>query len=232
MARKLFAEWLGTAFLLMAIVGSGIMGARLAGGNAGLALLANTLATGAALTVLIAILAPVSGAHFNPAVTLFFALRGEISPSAGFSYALAQMSGAVAGVFTAHAMFAMPLLEISGTLRDGPAQWLSEFVATFGLLATIAGALRFGTPAVAALVGLFIASAYWFTASTSFANPAVTLARALTDSFAGIAPSSVPPFVAAQLLAVLAAHALFGWLFAPPGPVRKFMLPAQSQDFD
>ena len=217
MARRLFAEGLGTAFLLMAVVGSGIMGARLSGGNVALALLANTLATGAALTVLIAIFAPISGAHFNPAVTLFFALRGEIAPSAALLYALAQVSGAVLGVFVAHAMFAMPIFEVSGKLRDGPAQWLSEFVATFGLLATIAGARRFGTLAVSAFVGLYIAAAYWYTASTSFANPAVTIARMLTDSFAGIAPASAPAFIVAQLAAVFVAFLLFGWLFDGQG---------------
>lgn len=213
MARRLAAEGLGSAFLLAAVVGSGIMGERLAGGNAAIALLANTVATGAALTVLITVFAPVSGAHFNPAVTLFFALRREIAPRDGALYVLAQLAGAVAGVFAAHAMFAMPILEVSHRLRDGPSQWWAEFVATFGLLLAIAGGLRHAPARVAALVGLYIASAYWFTASTAFANPAVTLARALSDSFAGIAPHSVGGFVAAQLAAVLAVHPFARWLF-------------------
>jgi glycerol uptake facilitator-like aquaporin len=184
-ARRLTAEALGTAFLLAAVVGSGIMGERLAGGNAAIALLANTVATGAALVVLISIFGPVSGAHFNPAVSLFFALRGELEPVLGALYVAAQIGGAIAGVFAAHAMFAMPILEISEKLRDGPAQWWAEFVATFGLMLTIAGAVRYTPAAAAYLVGLYITAAYWFTASTSFANPAVTVARALTQSFAG-----------------------------------------------
>ena len=217
LAKRLAAEALGTSFLLMAVVGSGIMAARLSGGNAALALLANTLATGATLAVLIAIFGPLCGAHFNPAVTLHFVLRGEIDRRSALAYALCQSLGALAGVAVAHAMFAAPLLEISAAPRDGPPQWLSEFVATFGLLATIAGAARHRPSAVPALVGLYIAAAYWFTASTSFANPAATMARAFTNSVSGIAPASVPGFVAAQLLAVLAAQPVLGWLFAPDG---------------
>ena len=213
-ARRLTAEALGTAFLLAAVVGSGIMGERLAGGNAAIALLANTVATGAALVVLISIFGPVSGAHFNPAVSLFFALRGELEPVLGALYVAAQIGGAIAGVFAAHAMFAMPILEISEKLRDGPAQWWAEFVATFGLMLTIAGAVRYTPAAAAYLVGLYITAAYWFTASTSFANPAVTVARALTNSFAGIAPHSVAGFVAAQLLAAAASWIAAQWLFA------------------
>ena len=213
-ARRLAAEALGSAFLLAAVVGSGIMGERLAGGNMAIALLANTVATGAALAVLISIFAPVSGAHFNPAVTLFFALRGEIGAGMALLYVMAQVAGAFAGVFAAHAMFAVPVLEISLKLRDGPAQWWSEFVATFGLMATIAGAARLAPGAAAYLVGLYIAAAYWFTASTSFANPAVTLARAATNSFSGIAPHSIPGFVAAQLAAAVVGYALAAWLFA------------------
>jgi glycerol uptake facilitator-like aquaporin len=213
-ARRLAAEALGSAFLLIAVVGSGIMGERLSGGNAALALLANALATGAALAVLISILGPISGAHFNPAVTLFFALRREIAPSLAGLYAAVQAGGAIAGVWAAHAMFAMPILELSHKLRDGPAQWWSEGVATFGLLATIAGAVRYTPQAAAYLVALYITGAYWFTASTSFANPAVTVARALTDSFAGIAPSSVAPFIAAQLASAVVAYLVLGWLFA------------------
>ena len=216
LSRRLAAEALGTAFLLMAVVGSGIMGERLAGGNVALALLANTLATGAALIVLIAIFAPVSGAHFNPCVTLYFALRREIGVADAVLYCGVQIVCAIAGVWLAHVMFAAPVLEISHKLRDGPAQWFSEFVATFGLLLTIAGAVRFRHAWTPALVGLYIAAAYWFTASTSFANPAVTLARALTGSFAGIAPGSVPGFIAAQLAATLAAFVFLQWFLAPP----------------
>ncbi|HEY5046566.1 MAG TPA: MIP/aquaporin family protein [Rhizomicrobium sp.] len=212
-ARRIAAEGLGTAFLLMAVVGSGIMAERLAGGNVALALLGNTLATGAALVVLISIFGPISGAHFNPAVTLYFAIRREIRPATGLSYVLIQVAGAVAGVYLAHAMFAMKLAEVSTKLRDGPAQWLAEFIATFGLLATIAGSIRFSPALTPALVGLYIASAYWFTASTSFANPAVTIARMLTDSFSGIAPASAPAFVAAQLAATIVAYPVLGWLF-------------------
>jgi glycerol uptake facilitator-like aquaporin len=215
-ARRLAAEALGTAFLLAAVVGSGIMGERLSGGNVALALLANTLATGAALVVLIAIFGPISGAHFNPAVTLYFALRREIGAGMGVAYGAIQIAGAVLGVFVAHAMFGTAILEVSQKLRDGPAQALSEFVATFGLIATIAGAIRFRPSLTPLLVGLYITAAYWFTASTSFANPAVTLARALTNSFAGIAPHSVPAFIAAQLVAACIGFLAFGWLFAAP----------------
>jgi glycerol uptake facilitator-like aquaporin len=217
LSRRLAAEALGTLFLLMAVVGSGIMGERLAGGNMALALLANTLATGAALTVLIAIFAPVSGAHFNPCVTLYFALGGKIGFFPAALYAGAQIVSAIAGVWLAHVMFSAPIFEFSHKLRDGPAQWVSEFVATFGLLLTIAAAARFRPAAIPALVGLYIAAGYWFTASTSFANPAVTLARALTDSFAGIAPGSVPGFIGAQLAATLAGFVFLRW-FLPPHP--------------
>jgi glycerol uptake facilitator-like aquaporin len=212
-ARRLTAEALGTAFLLAAVVGSGIMGERLAGGNIAVALLANTIATGAALVVLISIFGPISGAHFNPAVTLFFALRREMEPGLGILYVAAQIAGAIAGVFAAHAMFAMPILEASEKLRDGPAQWWAEFVATFGLMLTIAGAVRYTPAAAAYLVGLYITAAYWFTASTSFANPAVTIARSLTNSFAGIAPHSVPGFIAAQFVAAFAGWIVAQWLF-------------------
>lgn len=212
-ARRLVAEGLGTALLLAVVIGSGIMGERLAGGNAAIALLGNTLATGAGLTALITIFGPLSGAHFNPAVTLAFLLRRELTVGLSMAYVAAQVAGGVAGVFAAHAMFAEPILQISTKLRDGPAQAFSEFVATFGLLATIFGALRFRPDFTPVAVGLYITAAYWFTASTSFANPAVTLARALSDSFAGIAPSSAPAFVAAQLAAVPAAVGVFGWLF-------------------
>jgi glycerol uptake facilitator-like aquaporin len=211
--RRLTAEALGTAALLIAVVGSGIMAERLADGNMAIALLANALVTGAALVVLITILGPISGAHFNPSVTLYFALRGEIAWRLAALYALTQFAAAIAGVWLAHAMFALPLLQVSTHLRDGPPQGLAEFIATFGLLAAIVGGIRFAPPAVPVLVGLYITGAYWFTASTSFANPAVTVARSLTDSFAGIAPTSVAGFIAAQLLATVAAWRLLPWLF-------------------
>jgi glycerol uptake facilitator-like aquaporin len=215
-SRVLSAEALGTAFLLTAVVGSGIMGERLAGGNVAIALLANTLATGAALAVLISVFGPISGAHFNPAVTLFFGLRREINPGLAALYVVAQIGGAIVGVWAAHAMFAMPVIETAQKLRDGPAQWFSEFIATFGLIVTIAGAVRYSPQAAAYLVALYIVAAYWFTASTSFANPAVTIARAMTDSFAGIAPHSVPGFVAAQIAGALAGYALTALLFERP----------------
>jgi glycerol uptake facilitator-like aquaporin len=216
--RRLAGEFLGTALLLAVVIGSSIMGERLAAGNTAVALLGNTLATGAALAVLITIFAPLSGAHFNPAVTLAFAWRREIGwPLAG-AYMLMQMSGAIAGVWAAHLMFAEPVLQISAKLRSGPAQGFSEFVATCGLLGTIFGCLRFRPDFVPAAVGLYITSAYWFTASTSFANPAVTIARALSDSFAGIAPASVPLFILGQLAAVAVAVPFFGWLFKQDVP--------------
>lgn len=214
MIRPLAAEFLGTALLLATVVGSGIMGEALAGGNVALALLANSLATGAVLAVLITVFAPLSGAHFNPAVTFYFALRGEIVWARALAYVTVQLVAAVAGVWLAHAMFALPLLQVSTHLRDGPAQWLAELTATFGLILTIAGGIRFAPAAIPVLVGLYITGAYWFTASTSFANPAVTVARALTRTFAGIAPHSAPGFVAAQLLAALISALILPWLFA------------------
>jgi glycerol uptake facilitator-like aquaporin len=215
LSRRLVAEALGTALLLAIVVGSGIMGERLAGGNAALALLANALATGAGLVVLIAVFGPVSGAHFNPAVSLVFALRRELPARIALAYAGVQIAAAVLGVFAAHAMFGEPILQVSTKLRAGPAQAFSEFVATFGLIATILGTLRFRPEATPAAVGLFITAAYWFTASTAFANPAVTLARTLSDTFAGIAPVSAPAFLAAQLAGALAALATFRWLLEP-----------------
>lgn len=215
--RRLAAEALGTGLLLVAVVGSGIMAERLSTGNMGIALLANAIATGAALVVLITVLGPLSGAHFNPAVSLFFALRGAMPGREALLYGGVQVAAAVLGVWLAHAMFAMPLLQISTHLRDGLAQVLAEFIATFGLLLTIAGALRFVPASAPMLVGLYITGAYWFTASTSFANPAVTVARMLTDSFSGIAPSSAPGFIAAQLLAVFCAWPLLGWLLGSKG---------------
>jgi glycerol uptake facilitator-like aquaporin len=214
LSRQLVAESLGTAFLLMAVVGSGIMGERLAGGNIAVALLANTMATGAALVVLISIFAPVSGAHFNPAVTLYFVMCGEMRVPEATLYIAAQMLSAVIGVWIAHAMFGMPIFEISTKFRNGPAQWLSEFIATFGLIGTIACSVRFRPAAMPMLVGLYIMAAYWFTASTSFANPAVTLARAMSNSFAGIAPQSVPGFLAAQLAAAVVEMPFWRWLLS------------------
>ena len=216
-ARRLAAEALGTGLLLAVVVGSGIMGERLAGGNDAIALLGNTLATGAGLVVLITIFGPLSGAHFNPAVTLAFAVRREMPWRLALAYVAAQVAGGVAGVFAAHAMFAEPILQISTKLRDGPAQAFSEFVATFGLIGTILGALRFRPDFTPAAVGLYITAAYWFTASTSFANPAVTIARALSDSFTGIAPASAPAFIAAQVVGALAGVGAFGWLLRRPG---------------
>lgn len=210
--RRLVAEGLGTALLLAVVVGSGIMGERLADGNDAVALLANTLATGAALVVLIVMFGPISGAHFNPAVTLAFALRRELPWPVALAYLPTQFAGAVAGVFAAHVMFAEPILQVSTRLRDGPAQAFSEAVATFGLVAAILGALRFRPGFTPAAVGLYITAAYWFTASTSFANPAVTVARSFSDTFAGIAPTSAPAFIAAQLAGAATAVALFGWL--------------------
>jgi glycerol uptake facilitator-like aquaporin len=219
LGRRLTAEALGTGLLLAVVIGSGIMGERLAGGNVALALLGNTLATGAGLVVLITIFGPVSGAHLNPAVTLVFALRREIARREAGGYVLAQLGGAVLGVLAAHAMFAEPILQVSTKLRDGPALAFSEFVATFGLVGAVLGAVRFRPDATPSIVGLYITSAYWFTASTSFANPAVTVARCLSDTFAGIAPASAPSFILAQLLGAAVAAATFRWLLVP-GAVR------------
>jgi glycerol uptake facilitator-like aquaporin len=215
-ARRLTAEGLGSALLLAIVVGSGIMGERLAGGNDAIALLGNTLATGAGLVVLIAMFGPISGAHFNPAVTLVMALRRELTAGLAAAYVAVQAAGAVIGVFAAHAMFAEPIWQISTKVREGPAQAFSEAVATFGLVLTILLTRRARPDFVAIAVGLYITAAYWFTASTSFANPAVTLARSLTDSFAGIAPAGVPAFVGAQLAGAIVAMALAGWLARDP----------------
>ncbi len=204
MKAKVIAELLGTALLLAVVVGSGIMGERLSGGNDAIALLANSLATGAGLYVLIVTLGPVSGAQFNPAVTILLGLQGRQAWGVTGRYVVAQLCGAVSGVLAAHAMFAERLLQVSSHVRAGPAQWLSEFVATAGLLGTILLCLRHRPEALPSGVGLYILAAYWFTASTSFANPAVTLARMLTDTFAGIAPSGVPGFIGAQFAAVAA----------------------------
>ena len=216
LARRVFSEALGTAFLLAAVVGSGIMAQRLAGGNVALALLCNTLATGAMLAVLILIFASTSGAHFNPAVSLAFALRGEIAWTMAGVYVAAQLIGAIVGVWVAHLMFDLPLWQVATTVRTGPGQWLAEFIAAFGLLLTILGCVSAASGAVAYAVGLYITAAYWFTASTSFANPAVTIARSLSDTFAGIAPAGVLAFIAAQMLGSVAAVVLARWLWPQP----------------
>ena len=211
-ARKLAAEALGTAFLLATVVGSGIMAETLAGGNVALALLGNTVATGAILVVLILIFGPVSGAHFNPAVTLSFLIRREIGPRDAAIYVLVQIAAGLAGVMIAHLMFGEPAFAASVKSRTGIPQWTGEFVATFGLVATILGTVRFRPEATAYAVGLFITAGYWFTSSTSFANPAVTIARSLTDSFSGIMPAHAPGFILAQLAGAVAATLTFGWL--------------------
>jgi glycerol uptake facilitator-like aquaporin len=215
----LLAEALGTGLLLATVIGSGVMGLNLAGGNAALPLLANTLATGAILVVLILIFGPVSGAHFNPAVTLAFAMRGELPWRDLLAYVAVQLAGAIAGVWLAHAMFELPMWQLSTTVRSGSGQWLAEMVASFGLLLTILGCVSVAPSAVAYAVGLFITAAYWFTASTSFANPAVTIARSLSDTFAGIAPQNVPAFIAAQLAGAVAALAVARWLW--PGDAES-----------
>ena len=214
--QRAFCEWLGTAFLLAAVVGSGIMAQRLAGGNGALALLCNTLPTGAILAVLILMFGPLSGAHFNPAVTLAFALRAGLPWSTAAVYIVAQLLGGIAGVWMAHLMFELPVWQFSITVRTGPGQWLAEAVATFGLLLTIFGCVWRRPDSVAYAVGLYITAAYWFTASTSFANPAVTVARSLSDTFAGIAPAGVPAFIVAQLAGTLAAVVLSHWLWREP----------------
>ena len=206
------AEGVGTAFLLAIVVGSGIMGEHLAGGNAAVALLANAIATGAGLYVLILVLAPISGAHFNPVVSLVSAWQGKLTLRACAAYVLAQVLGAFVGVVAAHAMFGLPLLQVSTHLRSTPGEGLGEVIATFGLLLTIALASRYRSESAAAAVACFITSAYWFTSSTSFANPAVTLARAATNTFAGIAPSSVPGYLAGQALGAVGAALCARWL--------------------
>jgi glycerol uptake facilitator-like aquaporin len=213
LAQRAFCEWLGTAFLLAAVVGSGIMAQRLAGGNGALALLCNTLPTGAILVVLILVFGPLSGAHFNPAVSAAFAWRGALPWREGAVYSLAQVAGGIVGVWAAHLMFELPIWQISTTLRTGPGQWLAEAVATFGLLVTIFGCGARAPGSAPYAVGLYITSAYWFTASTSFANPAVTIARSLSDTFAGIAPAGAPAFIAAQVVGMLAAVAVGAWLW-------------------
>ena len=214
--RKLVAEFGGTMTLLATVIGSGIMAERLADENMAIALLGNTIPTGAILFVLITIFGPVSGAHFNPAVTLAFAVRREIGHRLAILFVMAQVMGGLCGAMLAHVMFEMPVLQLSQNIRTGLAQWASEFVATFGLLTVIFGGLRWRPDAIPTLVGLYITAAYWFTSSTSFANPAVTIARSFTDSFSGILPSHAPGFILAQLAAALVAPLCLGWLFADP----------------
>jgi glycerol uptake facilitator-like aquaporin len=213
LSQRLFSEWLGTAFLLAAVVGSGIMAAKLAAGNGAVALLCNTLATGAILVVLIAVFGPLSGAHFNPAVSLAFALRAALSWQDATLYIAAQVVGGIVGVWAAHLMFELPLWQFSATSRTGSGQWLAEAVASFGLVLTIFGCVARAPSSVPFAVGLYITSAYWFTASTSFANPAVTIARSLSDTFAGIAPAGVLTFIVAQMAGMLVAVAVAVWLW-------------------
>ncbi len=212
MLRRLFAEWMGTLFLLAVVVGSGIMADNLSGGNVAIALLGNTIPTGAILVVLILVFGPISGAHFNPAVTLAFTIRKQIELSASVLYVVAQIVGGITGVLIAHLMFDNPLIDPSTTARTGLGQWTGEFVATFGLVMTILGCLKARPDAVPYAVGLFITAGYWFTSSTSFANPAVTISRALTNTFSGIDPGHVVAFILVQLLAAVVASVSFGWL--------------------
>lgn len=212
LARQVGAEFVGTAFLLATVVGSGIMAEALAGGNVAIALLGNTIPTGAILVVLITMLGPISGAHFNPAVTMVFALRGDVTAGKAGIYVLAQIGGGLVGVWAAHLMFDVDLLQFSQKARTGSAQWFAEAVATFGLVFTILATLKANEKAVAMSVGLYITAAYWFTASTSFANPAVTIARGFSDSFAGIRPQDVIPFIIVQLAGAFLAYLFCKWL--------------------
>jgi glycerol uptake facilitator-like aquaporin len=212
LSRMLFAEFLGTAFLLATVVGSGIMAEQLAGGSVAIALLGNTLPTGAILVVLITMLGPISGAHFNPAVSMVFALKGDIGRVRCAQYVLVQILGGIVGVWAAHLMFDDSLIQLSTKVRSGPSQWFAQGIATFGLVFTILATLRARPDAVAMAVGLYITAAYWFTASTSFANPAVTIARSLSDTFAGIRPVDAPGFVMSQIIAAFVAWLICRWL--------------------
>ncbi|MER8883542.1 MIP/aquaporin family protein [Mesorhizobium sp. M0816] len=218
--RRLVAEALGTALLVATVVGSGIMADRLSN-DVAVSLLGNTLPTGAILVALITIFGPISGAHFNPAVTLVFALRREIETNAALAYVAAQIAGGIAGTLLAHAMFELPILQVSATVRTGSGQWIAELVAAFGLVFTILAGLRSRPDSIPWLVGLYITAAYWFTASTSFANPAVAIARAFSNTFAGIRPADLPGFIGAELLGALLAMALAGWLLAQPKPAGQ-----------
>jgi glycerol uptake facilitator-like aquaporin len=232
LSRRLAAEALGTALLVATVVGSGIMADRLTA-DAAVALLGNTLATGAILVVLITVLGPVSGAYLNPAVTLVFALRGAIPARSAWSYVTAQIAGGIAGTLAAHLMFELPLFTWSATARTGLGQWWAELVATFGLVGIILGGLRFRAEAVPWLVGLYITAAYWFTASTSFANPAVAIARSLTDTFSGIRPVDLPGFFAAELIGAVLALVLFTWLLQPaPAPTDRARFAAGIAEMD
>src|SRR5262245_10041386 len=224
LSRRLVAEALGTFFLVMAVVGSGIMAQKLAGGNEAIALLCNTLPTGAVLFVIITIFISVSGAHFNPAVSLVMWLRGDLDRATTRAYIAVQIVGGCLGAVVAHLMFGLEPLQFGSTARTGFGQWLGEFIATFGLIGTILGCVPFRPEALAPAVGLYITSAYWFTSSTSFANPPVTIARALSDTFAGIAPRDVTGFLVAQLLGALTAVYLFRWLFETIGKPSRVKL--------
>jgi glycerol uptake facilitator-like aquaporin len=229
--KKLVSEAVGTAFLLAAVVGSGIMGEKLSGGNVSLTLLENTIATGAALVALILTFGPISGAHFNPAVTLADATQKGVPWKLVPGYIFAQCIGAVIGVYSAHLMFAQPLVQISRHTRTGPAQLFSEFIATFGLLAVIWGCSRARLAAVPFAIGAYITAAYWFTASTSFANPAVTIARSLTNTFTGIRPADAPGFIVMQILGALAATALFRWLTPTlPETAEELLVPYTTKE--
>jgi glycerol uptake facilitator-like aquaporin len=227
LSRRLVAEGLGTAILVATVVGSGIMAETLTK-DVALALLGNTLPTGAILVVLISILGPISGAHFNPAVSLVFALRRELTLAEALSYVAAQIAGGIVGTIMAHAMFALPLLDASLKARTGGAQWLAEGVAAFGLVVTILAGLRFNRPAIPWLVGLYITAAYWFTSSTSFANPAVAIARSLTNTFSGIRPTDLPGFIAAEFCGALAAMVVMGWLLRGAGEADAIAKEARS----
>jgi glycerol uptake facilitator-like aquaporin len=224
LTRRLAAEALGTAFLVATVVGSGIMAESLTK-DVALALLGNTLPTGAVLVVLITILGPISGAHFNPAVTMVFAIRRELMSAEALGYILAQIAGGIAGTVMAHAMFALPLWDASLKVRTGGPQWLAEGIAAFGLLVTILAGLKFNRPAIPWLVGLYITAAYWFTSSTSFANPAVAIARSMTNTFSGIRPADLPGFIAAEFCGAVAALMLMSWLLGARGEV---VTPAKS----
>ena len=215
--QRYAAEFIGTAFLLATVVGSGIMAEQLAAGNTAIALLGNTIPTGAILVVLITMLGPISGAHFNPAVTLVFALKREISTADSLVYVVVQIAGGLAGVFAAHAMFDLSIIQFSQKVRTGGAQWFAEGIATFGLVFTILATLKAKESAVAMAVGLYITAAYWFTASTSFANPAVTIARSFSDTFAGIQPGNAPAFIVSQLVSAVVALWFCNWLLANQG---------------
>lgn len=219
--QKLLAEGLGTAFLLATVVGSGIMAENLAGGNIAIALLGNTIPTGAILVVLITIFGPISGAHFNPAVTLAFLTRREIALPDAVYYMIVQIIGGILGVWAAHAMFELEIFQFSEKLRTGPSQWWAEIVATFGLLTVIFGGIRHKPDAIPMMVGLYITAAYWFTASTSFANPAVTIARGFSNTFAGIAPANILMFIAAQIVGAMLAVGLAKQVFTPASSPKE-----------